>query len=95
MKIIPPLFIPPWERSGRKGAAVAKSEPELPLKPASQTQMTAHLKVKPGLPCKHNLKPANQTRMKTQPDLKADTFHNQVKQVNKVKQANQLNQVKQ
>ena len=88
MKIIPPLFIPPWERSGRKGAAVAKSEPELPLKPADQTQKTADLKVNPGLPCKHNLKQASQTQMTTQPDLKEDTFQNQVKRVNKVKQAN-------
>ena len=69
-----------------------KVKPGLPckhnLKPASQTQMTAHLKVKPGLPCKHNLKPASQTQMTTQPDLKEDTFQNQVKRVNKVKQAN-------
>ena len=59
-----------------KRAAVAKSEPELPLKPTNQTQMTSDLKVDTGLPCKHDFKPANQTQMTTHPDLKDNQILN-------------------
>ena len=73
------------KENGEESGSVAKSEPELPLKPTkqtlkptkqtleptNQTQMTTDLKVDTGLPCKCDLKPTNQTQMTR--DLKVNT----------------------
>ena len=40
------------KENGEKRAALAKSEPELPLKPTNQTKMTSDLKVDTDLPWK-------------------------------------------
>ena len=40
------------KENGEKRAALAKSEPELPLNPTNQIQMTPDLKVDTGLPWK-------------------------------------------